>query len=62
MTLSAIFANLNCSDLARSTAWFATIFGREPDARPRSALQNGIIGTAPASGSTRMRHMQATER
>jgi len=38
MPLTAIYANLACSDLGRSRAWFATLFGREPDAAPMEGL------------------------
>ena len=38
MNLIGIFAQLNCSDLERSTAWFQTLFGREPDAKPMTGL------------------------
>ncbi len=38
MVLTAIFAQLNCTDLERSTEWFATIFDRNPDARPMQGL------------------------
>ena len=38
MPLDAIYANLACADLARSTAWFETLLGRGPDAAPMSGL------------------------
>ena len=38
MTLAAIYAHLSCSDLTRSSAWFTSLFGREPDARPMAGL------------------------
>lgn len=38
MRLTRIFAQLNCSDLAASEAWFETLFGRPADARPMAGL------------------------
>src|SRR5438128_1738632 len=38
MPLTKIYANLSCSDLADSTAWFGKIFARSPDARPMAGL------------------------
>ncbi|CAN7532476.1 glyoxalase/bleomycin resistance/dioxygenase family protein [Rhizobium sp. LjRoot30] len=38
MALTAIYAQLNCSDLGASTAWFSTLFARQPDARPMQGL------------------------
>ena len=38
MTLQKIFAQLNCTDMERSTAWFATLFGRSPDEAPMDGL------------------------
>lgn len=38
MAITAIYANLSCADLAASTTWFSTIFGREPDAAPMAGL------------------------
>ena len=38
MPLEKIFAHLSCADLQRSTAWFATLFGRQPDATPMRHL------------------------
>ncbi|MEM1064787.1 MAG: glyoxalase/bleomycin resistance/dioxygenase family protein [Pseudomonadota bacterium] len=38
MPLSAIYANLCCSDLARAEAWYTTLMGRSPDARPMAGL------------------------
>ncbi|TZG25073.1 VOC family protein [Sphingomonas montanisoli] len=38
MTLTAIFANISCSDLKRSAAWFTTLFDRGPDATPMPGL------------------------
>ena len=38
MPLDAIYANLACTDLVWSTAWFQTLFGREPDAAPMPGL------------------------
>ena len=38
MAIAKIFAHLSCVDLQRSSAWFATLFGREPDAFPMQHL------------------------
>jgi catechol 2,3-dioxygenase-like lactoylglutathione lyase family enzyme len=38
MGLKAIYAQLSCSDLAGSIRWFASVFEREPDARPMPGL------------------------
>lgn len=38
MPIEKIYAQLACSDLARSIAWFETLFGRSPDARPMDGL------------------------
>lgn len=38
MTLTAIYANLGCSDLRRSTGWYIDLFGRRPDATPMPGL------------------------
>lgn len=38
MPIAALYANLACSDLARSRAWYATLMGREPDAEPMEGL------------------------
>jgi hypothetical protein len=38
MPLTKIYANLSCSDLADSAAWFGKIFARSPDARPMAGL------------------------
>ncbi|WP_368649617.1 VOC family protein [Brucella intermedia] len=38
MVLTTIVAQLSCSELERSTEWFATIFDRNPDARPMQGL------------------------
>jgi len=38
MTIDAIFAQVSCRDLAASTEWFATLFGRQPDATPMDHL------------------------
>lgn len=36
--LKTIYAQLSCSDLAGSRAWFEKLFGRPPDARPMAGL------------------------
>ncbi len=38
MAVDKIFAQLCCSDLAVSRAWFRALFGREPDAVPMPGL------------------------
>jgi catechol 2,3-dioxygenase-like lactoylglutathione lyase family enzyme len=38
MPLTAIYANLACTDLDRSRAWFERLFGRAPDASPMEGL------------------------
>jgi hypothetical protein len=38
MSLQKIFAQLSCSDLERSTGWFATVFARAPDELPMQHL------------------------
>lgn len=38
MILSKIYANLSCSDLSGSVAWYEKLFGRAPDARPMNGL------------------------
>jgi hypothetical protein len=38
MAVEKIYAQLSCSDLSSSVAWFQRIFGRPPDARPMDGL------------------------
>ena len=38
MDLTAIYANVSCSGLGRSTAWFEALMGRSPDAAPMKGL------------------------
>ena len=38
MTLTKVYAQLNCSELSTGAAWFEKLFGRAPDARPMSGL------------------------
>lgn len=38
MPVTAIFANLSCSDLEASARWYGQIFNREPDERPMPGL------------------------
>jgi predicted enzyme related to lactoylglutathione lyase len=38
MTLSAIYAQLSCSDLKKSSEWFSAVFDRKPDATPMAGL------------------------
>lgn len=42
--LKTIYAQLSCSDLARSMAWFEKLFGRAPDARPMAGLAEWYHG------------------
>jgi len=44
MSLKAIFAQLNCSDLETSAGWFSILFQRKPDARPMSGLAEWHYG------------------
>ena len=46
MALTAIYANLSCSDLARGIDWFSELFGRGPDARPMPGLAEWHHGAA----------------
>lgn len=39
MTLNKIYAQLNCTDIERSAAWFERLFGRAPDASPMDGLK-----------------------
>ena len=38
MSIKAVYANLACSDLESSTAWFERLFERGPDDRPMAGL------------------------
>jgi hypothetical protein len=38
MAIQKIFAHLSCADLSKSSPWFRTLFGREPDATPMEHL------------------------
>ncbi len=38
MAITGIYANVACSDLARSRDWYETLFGRAPDAEPMDGL------------------------
>jgi len=38
MTIQKIYAQISCRDLAKSTHWFQTLFGRKPDATPMQQL------------------------
>jgi catechol 2,3-dioxygenase-like lactoylglutathione lyase family enzyme len=38
VTIIALYAQLNCSDLERSASWFSRLFGRKPDASPKQGL------------------------
>ncbi len=39
MPLKKIFGQLNCTDMERSTAWFAKLFDRSPDEAPMDGLK-----------------------
>ncbi len=45
MALTAIYAQLSCSDLGRSVVWFTNVFARQPDAQPMSGLVEWHHGT-----------------
>ena len=38
VSIEKIYAQLSCNDLSKSAAWFETLFGRAPDARPMDGL------------------------
>lgn len=38
MGIETIFANVSCSDLARSSAWYEKLFGKPPARRPMPGL------------------------
>jgi catechol 2,3-dioxygenase-like lactoylglutathione lyase family enzyme len=38
MSITALYAQLNCTDLEQSSAWFSRLFGRKPDAAPMNGL------------------------
>lgn len=38
MAIEKIFAHVSCSDLGHSKQWYATLFGRAPDAEPMQHL------------------------
>ena len=38
MSLTAIYAQLSCTDLERSTEWFTLLFERKPDGTPMEGL------------------------
>lgn len=38
MTITHALASLTVSDLGRAEAWYAALFGRDPDARPMDGL------------------------
>ena len=38
MSIRAILAQLNCSELEMSTVWYCKLFAREPDSRPMNHL------------------------
>ena len=46
MALDKIYAQLSCTDLAASSRWFGTVFGREPDELPMQGLAEWHHGTA----------------
>src|SRR5690606_3894528 len=53
MVLTTIVAQLSCSELERRTEWLATIFDRNPDARPLQGLAGCRHG--PSAGCQRYR-------
>lgn len=46
MSITSILANISCSDLARSRAWYTALFGREPDQTPMLGLAEWNVGAA----------------
>lgn len=44
MPLTAIYANLSCTDLERSTEWYTLLFERGPDATPMEGLAESHYG------------------
>ncbi|MGR3453855.1 VOC family protein [Pseudooceanicola sp.] len=46
MPINAVFANLACTDLDRSTEWYADLFDRAPDARPMEGLAEWHLGAS----------------
>lgn len=44
VSVRAIFAQLNCSNLETSAGWFRKLFRREPDARPMGGLAEWHFG------------------
>jgi len=38
MAIETLYAQIACSDLARSSVWFGRLLGRAPDARPMKGL------------------------
>jgi catechol 2,3-dioxygenase-like lactoylglutathione lyase family enzyme len=38
MSIETIFANVSCSDLETSVAWYEKLFGRSPTRRPMAGL------------------------
>jgi catechol 2,3-dioxygenase-like lactoylglutathione lyase family enzyme len=38
MSIETIFANVSCSDLGTSTAWYEKLFGKPPTRRPMAGL------------------------
>ncbi len=63
MPIRKIYAQIACRDLASSTRWFETLFGRKPDATPMAHLAEWHHGSeaglqlfenADAAGKTTM--------
>ncbi|QUJ75736.1 VOC family protein [Sulfitobacter albidus] len=44
MAVTAILANLSCTDIDVSAAWYAHLFGREADASPMEGLREWYLG------------------
>lgn len=38
MPIETVFAEVRCTDLAASVAWYAKLFGRDPDRKPNAKL------------------------
>jgi len=46
MPINAVYATLACTDLDRSTEWYADLFDRAPDARPMEGLAEWRLGAS----------------
>lgn len=46
MSFDKIYAHVSCTDLGKSSAWYARLFDRERDAQPMDTLHEWHHGTA----------------